>query len=137
MNACLTDGMFQDYLLQLCDVVDFLHQQTPPLAHGSIALHTVMVLPSQVVKLTGYDDVYVHATSKQDILALGEIVAAAPKHLRKKYRFIADKAQQGLYETVTAFQDDLMTAMKTSRKQVIAILFPVLALVVLVVRRFI
>ena len=79
-NAPLLEDEVVDWAAQICDVLDYLHSQTPPVIFRDMKPSTVMVTPDGTLKLIDFGIARTFKAGKlRDTIAMGSENYAAPE----------------------------------------------------------
>ena len=77
-----TEAEIVPWLLQLCDVLGFLHSQTPPIIHRDIKPQNIIISNDGIVKLIDFDIARVYNSERnRDTRNLGTVGYAPPEQL--------------------------------------------------------
>jgi len=97
---------FQDYMIQLCDALEFLHTLEPCITHNKVLARNVLVGKGHLVKLSHFDEASVGESPDADIAMLGELMSGVKGSYIKYYKNIIENCN-GVYKSI----DDLRTDM--------------------------
>ena len=110
----ISETDFQDYILQLCDALEFMHQQEPNLSHNAIVARNILIGKDNVLKLSHFDEVAI-GTPTSDIAMVGNLMGRIrDKYIgRSRYQEIINNCA-GKYRTVDDFRKDFLLMCRSS-----------------------
>ncbi len=83
-NAPILEGQVLDWAIQICEVLDYLHNQNPPIIFRDMKPSNVMLTPQGVIKLIDFGIARTYKQGKlKDTLAMGSENYAAPEQWGK------------------------------------------------------
>jgi serine/threonine protein kinase len=102
-------GDFGDYMIQLCDALEFLSKLTPPIMLRELRPENILIDNVNVLKLTNFEDA-VNVEEKDndfgDFAAVGRLIESAGGEYAARYRTVIKKCAKE-YETFGALQKDI------------------------------
>lgn len=137
LSMLLTEGIeekdFQDYIMQLCDALEFLHSQKPSIAHNAILPQHILVGEGNLLKLSCFDEATIGDAPTNDIIMLGKLMEYVDEKYMKKYREVIDGCVDG-YKTITDFRQDFLPQV-TIRFPRAILIFMVIIMALLIISR--
>jgi hypothetical protein len=125
-------SVLEDYILQLCDGLEFLSQQKPPIAHNAVTPENILIDSDNLLKLINFDQA-THNKSTDDIIAVGKILQSFNAKYMKRFKPVIQKCIEGGYITLEKLRYDLY-----SRKPIQSLYFmiPILFIVIRLSAKF-
>ena len=97
---------FQDLIMQLCDVMEFLHNLEPSISHNAISFENILVGKDNLLKLIHFDDATLEGSLLDDIATLGILMRNVDAKYIKKYQPVIDSCIGREYKTVDSLRQD-------------------------------
>ncbi|MCL2217056.1 MAG: protein kinase [Defluviitaleaceae bacterium] len=126
---------FQDYILQLCDALEFLHQQEPPVSHNAVAAENILVGKDRLVKLSNYDNITIGGTPADDIAMIGRLIESVNEKYIKRYEDVI-KNCFGTYQTIDEFRDEFTPILKSPYAKIAGSVAMIIFIIIFISRRF-
>ena len=139
LGAGVSAEQFVDYLLQICDVVEFLATQKKPIVHNDISASSLVVCEDDLLKLTKFEQAVSRGDATEDLRAIGELICSTDAKFAKKYHKIGKACLSGEYETVDELRYEIINRASAKRKGIYKVTLIVLLLALIywrLVRRF-
>jgi len=99
----INESDFKDYILQLCDALEFLHQQEPAISHNAVSADNIWIGKKNLLKLTGYDKVTLGGSSRRDIAMLCSLIEGVKGRYIKHYKKIIENPD--IYQSIEDFRE--------------------------------
>ena len=128
METGISEKEFNDYVLQLCDALDFLHNQTPPIVHNGILSYNILVGKDNLLKLTGFDDATIGGVFEDDIAMVGLLMSDIREKYISKYEDIIISCLDGKFTTIKELRKNFLQVNTSYAKITIVIIFVCLAI---------
>ena len=103
----LKERDFQDYILQLCDALNVLHQHSPSILHNEISAQNILIGKDNLLKLTHFDESTLGDLPAGDIAMVGKLMTGVKAKYMKRYRSIIRKSA-GTYTTIDNLREDVL-----------------------------
>ena len=135
LTSGVTADQFLDYLLQLCDAVEFLSQQKPPVSHNAINANNIIICEDDLLKLTNFEQ----ATSgslTNDMRSIGELICSIDAKYARKYRNIGKAGIANEFESIDELRNEIMKCAAVRNRRVYKYLLLLLAALLLFARVF-
>lgn len=127
----VTADEFEDYILQLCDAVEFLSQQNPPIFHSDIITENILIGSDNLLKLTNLEYAGSDGSITHAIEQIGKVLNACDTKYTKKYNAIIRKCD-GNYDNIEELRKEIFTSARPNRIKIsvtiAAILFTIFRL---------
>jgi len=108
LEAEISKKDFQDFILQLCDALAFLHSYNPRIAHNAIFPENILIGEGNLLKLAHFDEAAVGGALSGDIIMAGELMQSIDADYMKKYQKVIDSYIDGTYKTIDDLRQDFM-----------------------------
>jgi hypothetical protein len=130
----IDSGEFDDYMMQICDILIFLFEQKPPIVHGAISAASLLVCDDNVLKLTNFENAEHGAKASVDIATVGRLLDAIDGKLTKRFRSVIRKCEH-IYQSPRELQKDIFGARKMLGMRY-AVFVAIAAIVLVLLRLF-
>ena len=90
VDSGIKAGEFEDYILQIYDVLVYLNTLKNPIAHKNICSDNILIDTEDVVKLTGFEQAEFNGNPETEIKTYGKLIQNAGSAYKKKYRQLID-----------------------------------------------
>jgi len=125
---------FHDYITQLCDALEHMHSQDPPLTHNAVTAENILIGKDNQLKLIRFDHVTVGGSPKDDIAMLGELIAGINKPYIKRFGKVMENCK-GTYQEIDELRKDLLPLLRPPYVKILLIVFVVIFTIIRL-RRF-
>jgi len=128
----ISERDFHDYVLQLCDALQFLHSQKPGISHNAIRPGNIVVGKGNLLKLTRFENATVGGSPRDDIAMVGEFLRSIKGRYIKRYQEIIESCASK-YNSIDELREDFLSVTTTSYTKIIisALAFAVLFLAII------
>ena len=107
----LEEGDFQDYILQLCDALNALHQHKPSILHNKVSAQNILIGRDNLLKLTHFDEAAIGDLFTNDIAMVGKLMGSVEAKYIRRYKNIIRKSA-GVYTTIDSLRADVLRRTK-------------------------
>jgi len=128
----ICENDFCDYVLQLCDALEYLHKQG--LAHNAVCAQNILINENNILKLINFDDVTPCDSYFSDISSVGTLIRDIKEDFIHNYIPFAKNCYTK-YKTMDDFRKGFIKPPKTSYGVVISIVVGILFLILLISNR--
>ena len=132
----ISERDFQDYVLQLCDALEFMHRQAHPISHNAIRPESMIIGKGSLLKLTNFESATVAGPPHNDIAMVGEFMGSIKQKYIKRYAHIISNCAD-TYNSINELREDFLPLLQTSYIKIVgAISFALLVLAIIARRIF-
>jgi serine/threonine protein kinase len=107
LESDVTEFEFTDYLLQLCDALEFLSKLKPPVVHNDVTADNILIGDGNMLKLVNFEHARNHDNHSGDISAVGRLIVLAGGAHAKRYGPVIRKCNRW-YESFAALSGDIV-----------------------------
>lgn len=136
LSSDITSGQFEDYLLQLCDALEYLSQQKPHILHNNISAENIIVYNDDLLKLTNFGQAANSRDLRNDIRAVGELICSVNAKYARKYKKIGKKCIDNEYESIEELQNEISKCATAKRRKVCTAIVMILFAAIFLMRVF-
>jgi len=104
----ISEKDFQDFIMQLFDALEFLHNHKPGISHNAISPEHILVGKGNLLKLAHFDEATVDGSPLGDIAMLGKLMGSINAKYIKKYQQVMDNCAGGAYKTIDDLRQDFL-----------------------------
>jgi hypothetical protein len=138
LSALINSGLglhdFHDYILQLCDALEYMHSQNPPLIHHALTADNILIGKDNLLKLVNFDHVSNDGSPSDDIRKLGELIAGVNKPYIKRFNMIIERCN-GTYQSIEELRKDLLPLLRPPYVKIVIVIFIIIFMLIRL-RRF-
>lgn len=118
LNKIINNGIsrddFMDIVLQICDGLEFLSTQNPPIAYNNIAPENIMIDEDGLIKLTNFEKASEDRDIAQDLETFASLINSVEEKFIKRYRKVIDNCRRtGHYKNYDALRQDIVRGART------------------------
>ena len=129
----ISEADFQDYILQLCDALEFLHRQKPVITHNSISANNILIGKNNLLKLTDFQKVTFNSPLN-DIVMVGELMACVNAKYIKRYTKIIENCSHK-YQSIEDLRRDFIAEQRPKYMWILPMIAFVAFAFILLLRR--
>jgi len=132
----LPEGIFQDYIMQLMDALEFLHQQTPPIIHNAVLPENILIGKGNLLKLANIDNATHTGSPATDISMIGDVMKGIRGKYIARYKDIIQKCDDRKYQSIEDIRKDMAPLLRPRRALLTSVVAVIIIAMAIILRRF-
>jgi len=130
----VNENAFRNYIFQLLNALEYLHQQTPVITHNAVYAKNILIDQQGLLKLSFFDDVQAGNPPENDINMVGRLIGCVGEKYVKRYETVIKKCN-GSYKTIDEVRQGLTPIKPINYSVIIGVVFIVFLVFVLLLNR--
>jgi len=134
LSVGISEKQFQDIIIEICDALEFLHTQEPPIVYNIPLADNILIDDSNLIKLTNFEHAILNGDVTADVKNLHAFMESVDAKYMKRYTKFLEKSKK--YKSIKKFHFEFLPLLKPGYAKIFSVLFVILFAFGMILRRF-